>query len=523
MDFLKAIENWKPKESDLRKLMGRHVLGDSPKELFEKRRPQESQQETLLTYRLENYRPFTVSEFKIALSDVISVANRTSYTLKDVELDIELIHNGVDAYDYVVNNGVVYSQLDNETILVPLPFHESMTELINENGEIFDFNTVLNDTVLFFPYFVESKYIVEISNNHVKFWYKEIDGVNYFILIDNDGWHFIYSDKNSSGKVIQIDDVFYLNEADGIDLYWQGFKFSVHDLPEMYGAAMWGDKSIVQDSDLQISERRFTFPRHYTIKVDCPEPTSSIKDGVCLAHDNTVCKTCNGAGYIADYTPFGSLLVQKDENGTLQAPEGFITPPIDILKHSAERVEYYFKQMKNALGITSQNETNQSGESKKYDFFHKENSVSNIVRKVYAAYEWILGYNNVQNGGEWVTIELPNKIDVLNESDLQVLLSESKASKVPDLYLRQIAKNMIGEGGNVRIIEWLSKYDKLFPYDISEISSVKSVLGAQLTDRDITLHFTGYELLKDLVTEGMSDQQITELANSLITVNPQIL
>lgn len=522
MDFLKDIQNWKPKESELRVLMGRHVLGESPKELFEKRRPQESQQETLLTYRLENYRPFTVSEFKIALSDVISVCNRTSYTINDLNEDLELINNGVDAYNYIINNGVVFSQLDNETILVPLPYHESMMELVNGYGEVFDFNGIINESVLFFPHFVESKYIYSLSNNEVVFLYKEIDKKKYFIKINKEGWHLLY-DSSTSGRVIRVEDTFYLNEVENIDLFWSGFKFSPHDLPEMYGAAMWGDKAIVQDSDLQISERRFTFPRHYTVKINCPEPTSSIIDGVCTSHDNTTCKTCQGKGYIADYTPFGSLLIEKDENGTLQAPEGFITPPIEILKHSAERVEYYFKQMKNALGITSQNETNQSGESKKYDFFHKENAVSNIVRKVYDAYQWILTYNNVQMGGGEVQVELPNKIDVLNESDLQVLLSESKASKVPDLYLRQIVKNMIGEGGNVRLVEYLAKYDKLFPYDIDEVGRLKAVLGAQITDRDLQLHFSGYELLKDLVTEGMSDEQITNLANGLIIVNPQIL
>ena len=47
--------------------------------------------------------------------------------------------------------------------------------------------------------------------------------------------------------------------------------------------------------------------------------------------------------------------------------KGFITPDSSILQHSANREAYYFDMMLNALCVSKQNMTNQSGESKRYD------------------------------------------------------------------------------------------------------------------------------------------------------------
>ena len=50
-----------------------------------------------------------------------------------------------------------------------------------------------------------------------------------------------------------------------------------------------------------------------------------------------------------------------DEQGKFTVPEGFITPDTSILQHSANREAYYFDMMLNALCVSKQNMTNQSG------------------------------------------------------------------------------------------------------------------------------------------------------------------
>lgn len=537
MNYIEIIEKFqhpkKEKWANVRQTMGVHINGESPECIFKERRPQESSNKEILEYRLANYRSITVNEFNKAINDIISVAKGVDYHCNEPEKEKEYNQDiwygwkRIDIKTWFIEVLGRYKQLDPNAIIVLLPKHEDDL-LPDYNYELPDFNEMINQKVYLYPQLVESEDIIKVSENHVIFkggdWQLIDETRPYYFVIDDESWKLIYPEKRGK-EIVYIKYDYYMNEQGQYPILPVGQLLNNgYYLPDYWGAAQWGDKAIGQDSDLQICERRFTFPRHWAIKVNCPSPTSNIQAGKCIdVETGHLCTTCGGNGYIVDATPFGTRLI--DPNGNIEdskfsAPEGFVSPPSEILKHSADRVDYYLGQMLTSLGIFKQNMTNQSGVSKEYDLIHKENTVSNIITDIYNSYEMFLNFNDIYTGGSGgIVITLPEKIDVTNESDYQYKIEQAKKTGQPDSVVRSLIKTYLSKKfENVRLVEWLSKYDKLFPYNAEEIIRIKAALGSQITDRDVLLHYQGFELLEDLVTPEMTDAEIQALLTANLPV-----
>lgn len=553
MNYLQLIERKNPlkkKWQEVVNTMATHVHGKCPEHIFKERRPLESQDNNLLRYRKDNFRPVTQGEFNKAIDDYLTVASKVDYNILwgdniPFEKMVWLGWRKVELIEWFIDTVGRNRQSDPNAIIFGLPQHKE--EFIPAYyAEIPDFNTMINEQVSLIPALIPSEDIIAISDKYVivrggDWTLSDETEKPYYWVVDNEYFYLIYPeiiDRDVVYKQIEyyknIGEVFPVIPI-GTNLTNDNGKY--YYLPDYWGAAAWGDKVTGQESDLQVCETRFTYPRHWALRTKCNNFEATMIDGLHVhASDNSVCKMCGGSGYIMDMSPFGTRWIDADgelAESKFTQPEGFVNPPAEILQHSGDRVSYYFDMMLNSLGIFKQNQTNQSGVSKEYDIMHKTSTVENIVRWIYQAYEMFLNYNNMylQNTMEVepIYVELPEKIDVMNVTDLQVRISDARESGLPYPIIVNMVKSymlkVLGDSDiDLKIIEWLSKNDKLFAFGVKDLQTAKSVLGGNISDRDITIHQMGFEILKawDMI-ENATEEEISNYLNEVIPQPQQLL
>jgi hypothetical protein len=229
-----------------------------------------------------------------------------------------------------------------------------------------------------------------------------------------------------------------------------------------------------------------------------------------------------------DTSPMGTMMIDKGgvllgSDGKFQEPEGFITPPTEILKHSAERESFYFTQMQASLCIMNQNMTNQSAESKKYDVSHKVDMVTRIITDLFLTYENILNIIDQYRGGTGnITITFPEDFDVRNADDILYQLVEAKKNGAPYVVIVELTKKYLlktfGDNpANDFIISFLAKADKLFAYGLDDLQTVKSIFGSDITQKEILFHTQGYQILKAMIEKDakVSEKGFDELKTEI--------
>lgn len=555
MDYIELIDSKKkPNENweKIRKTMAVHVLGELPLDIFKERRPIESEENYTLTYRSENYRSITQSEFYKSILDYIAICKKIDKQVnwnENEPYDKKLWHgwNKVSLEDWFIDIVGYYRQIDPNSIIFSLPEHTQEVFTPSFDAEIPDFNTIELERISLMPLLIQSNNIVEINENHVIVkggeWQMSNGRTNpYYWVVDDLSFWLIY--PNYSDKEITYIQTEYYANVEGvfpvipIGSILSNSNEGSYYIPDYYGAAQWGDLSIGQMSDLQISETRFGYPRHWSIKQPCDNINAGChldeEIGCFVTHDEKTCKRCNGTGYIMDMTPLGTRLIDPSgsiEDSKFNAPEGFIAPPTEILKHGAERTNNYYDKMLSSLGIFSQNMTNQSGMSKSYDLIHKQNTIENIVRWIFKSYETFLNFNAIYQNNTTeinkITVMLPEKIDIMNTADIQIRIDEAKRAKMPYSVISELVKSYMiksfGDGEKERkIINWLSKNDKLFAYGIDELQSAKATLGTNIDNRDLLIHQLGLQLLMDWEgIETATSEQIEAYIDENIIVPSQ--
>ena len=550
-----AYEKW----CEVFKRMRVHNQGITPLHIFEERRPLESEDENALTYRANNSRPITKDEFDKAISHYQELAQNV-----DVVIDYKTSTNKDYIESLLINNGLKkqslkewffkkvgsYKQTDPNAVVVILPKHTSEVFVPSYKNEIPNFNNIVTNKIEVDIRLISHSSIKYIDAETLVFKggsyeYKYGYNSDYFYIVTKERTT-ILKPKEEGNKLVYVEELFYNNNLDFVPFTVIGTKLITEveddsaEIIEYYtsdfiGACAWGDLALGQNSDLQISEVRFIFPRHWKIKVKCDNQDNGCHldqlSGKYVVEKDTICQRCKGTGYVMDSSPLGTTFIDsKDlEDGKFAVPEGFVTPPSDILKHSAERVAYYFSNMRKSLGLTDQNMTAQSGESKSYDYIHTIAMNTIIVTDLYNTYEYILNViDQYRNNKSGINILFPDDFDVRSADDILFEITEAKTKNLPNSIISELTKKYIlkkfGKTKETeKIVNFLSIYDKLFIYGISDVAQNQI---SNITDNDRFLHNLGYQILLEnskvnLSFMALTDVQLLELINTKIAEIPK--
>lgn len=541
IDFLDIIKRKiKPpvstKWQEVYNIMSVHTQGEKPSDIFRQRRPLESENPSILNFRIENHRPVTKDEFDKAIADYITTAmsidmvvNYGDSDVKEFEQKIKIFsgHKKFDLKTWIISYAGAYRQTDPNAVIAIMPKHTKEVFVPSYLEDIPNFDDIISEKVEVEIKIIPSSRIVYLDETCILFTagnyiYNSHGNIKPYYFGVTPQQTFIIVPKEVENKVIYEQISYYQNSLPILPIIPIGGKQIIERYEEdlityyvsdYHGAAAWGDLAIGQGSDLRVCEIRFVYPRHWRIKVKCDNNSCNLIDDIYTdIEHNSTCKRCNGTGYIQDTTPMGTLMIDKGgtllgDDGKFTEPEGFIAPPAEILSHSADREKFYFDKMMQSLCVLQQNMTNQSGESKAYDVEHKVDVVSRIVIDLTNMYASALNIIDLYRGGTGeISISLPETLDVRNSYDILTQLTEAKKKGAPypaqvELTKKFMLKNFGGDHKNKYIIDFLANNDKLFALSQEELPNAKAILGSDISSKDIVFHNLGYTVLKKMVSE----------------------
>lgn len=546
-EWAKIVRNMRP-----------HTQGVVPLELYQMRQPQEMSDPNAAIYRINNHRAVTKSPFDIAISRDLNAASRVDVVEQLPEMTEEAVlklrltdgYKNVTLKDWLINFVGRYRQTDPNAMVVILPKHPTTPITPSYEAELPDFNTVRNMTIDVMVWLVPSEDIYHLDDDDILFkagaW-KTSDGKKhpyYYGIEIEDGEqgqvYLIYPEVGADKKTNYISYPLYAIDHSTLPAFVLGGKLQLlvdemgeyiqYYTPDYWGAAEWGNQAMCQMSDLQICEKRFTFPEKVVVAKECEGIGAYYNtSGLHVMMDDNgrerPCTQCAGKGYIVDSSPLGVHIVRKgsgmNDEGVINDPVKFITPDVTILEHSANRVGDYYDKMLHELFVTKQNMTNQSGESKAWDAQQRIQNTEAIVKDLYRLYTNIIEAIAIYVGDDpmEVIISLPHTLDVSDANDALVQLSEAKKAGVSYPIIVELTKKhllkMLGKSeANEFIVNFMAKNDKLFGYSPDEIVKAIATFGNEITPRDKAVHFFGFQVLKDIVEafEGeLSAEAITPI------------
>jgi len=549
-----AYDKWQ----EVFKRMSVHTQGAIPVHIFEERRPMESANEAVLEYRSKNFRPITKNEFDKAIFHYLDLAQNIDVTidyktsLNKGYIDNLIVDSGLKKLkfkEWFFKNPATYRQTDPNAVVVVLAKHPTDIFAPTYEKELPNFFNIENNKID-----VEIKLITYNNIKHIDtdnlifiggdYKYSKNDSAPYYYHITKEKT-LLYLPKKGEHGLSYNSFLYYNNNLKYVPFSVIGGKMVIEQqdntLLEYYvsdfsGAAAYGDLAIGQNSDLQISEVRFVFPKHWKIKRKCDNVDNGChldqNSGRYVISENKICSRCKGTGYVVDDSPMGTEFIDaKDlEDGKFNVPEGFISPPSEILKHAADRVAYYIDKTISSLGLFKQNMTSQSGESKSYDYMHTLSMNTYIVTDLYVIYEYLLNViDNYRTPNKLTQIDIlfPDDFDIKEANDILFEITDAKKNNLPNsiiveltkkYYLKKFGKSIELE----KIVNFLAKYDKLFIYGISDISQ-NQLTG--ITDKDRLVHNLAYQILVDYSKMNdniivMSFEEIAKIVESEINKIP---
>jgi hypothetical protein len=519
--------------------MAVHTQNDSPELIFRQRRPIESRNEYALEYRIDNHRNTVKSAFDLAIEQYIEAA----YNVDAIEVVGETTREYLKGYylfdgyketklkEWLFSWVGSYKQTDPNAFVCVLPMHPTEELIPSYEADIPVMESAPNMPPRPAVWLIPSADIEFVSDYEFKFkagsWIVDAEGnlETYYFHLTKDQITLIYPTKSADKKIEYREMPWYAAMYDTYSAFVIGSKkilFTDHHgdehkyyVSDFVGAANVADKLVGNMSDLDIIETRFTHPLLWMRKKECDAQgcMPNLKTGYHERHGR-ICGKCNGSGFINDTSPMGVFQLDDKEDyadsGNPKLPAGFITPDTAILKHKADRTDYYYQWMMRELGLNiSQNMTNASGESKRYDMMQKVTLISGIVVDLYRLYENVLNaVSHYLGDPAEVSITLPRDLDVKNADDISEELNTAKRNNLPYSVLTELTKKYLltkfgNNDKNRAKADYLALKDRLFVYGIDDMAKATAILGRAITDRERTIHVMGWQILdkilKDLV------------------------
>lgn len=271
------------------------------------------------------------------------------------------------------------------------------------------------------------------------------------------------------------------------------------------------------------NEALCAFSENQAVRVMSNFPIKEEKGQVCKAcdgsgkqHKNDLiidCTVCDGSGRISGKGPYGVFTNEPPANwqpesidwAKLDAVKWYY-PGIDILKESWRAWEDMLLRAEKAVNIEFIEQA-QSGVAKEVDREKLYDMLNKIAKQEFyiikASLDIIQLYRVLsETQREENVVIAPNSFSIYSQDTLI-----DQIEKLRDAPMAFAANNSIqlahkvfhGNNEEIRIIEVITRYDKLFNRSVADIISMKA--GGLVTNKDLAAHDNAYNILKDIVDE----------------------
>lgn len=527
----KGRKNQPDKRQAVFELMQVMINGKEPKEILKKRRPLESKNNHTLEYRLENFYPIHTSLFKRAIMSYIEVLNKSNIT---ISTSSDITNSFFESYtkyvnhkqeyikDWLFNQVAEYRQIDPNSLILVHPTIEF------ENGvpkpKVKSTISVDIDISLF-----SFDKIKKISEDEL-----EVEAglvsvgeslLPYYIVVDKEAFWIKYPIKDNEYSLMGhythgLGFIPFTMLGSSVFVETKDGNTTEYYVSDYYGAVNIACYLIGVHSDKQVMSSRFAHPIRYELKRKCTQTGCTLDDDgkhyiYNEKNEKSICTACSGTGYSKDVDMFGSYILDNGNklDGTdvaLQAPFGYVTPPIESLRFAQDEVDNYYNKLAQELCVNIvQNTTNQSAESKSYDIQQKVSlntyiieSILRISESVYSYVEMLLENKNKPT----VKISKPKTWDIKSQNDILQELSDAKLKNAPysilfELTLELLRKELEDTNNAELIVKILSLKDDLLVYGLNDLANARAILGADITPRQLLINRKGMTILKDLVAQ----------------------
>lgn len=542
------------KHEEVYNTMSVYLQSKSPTHIFRQRRPLESKDNVTLEHREENHRNFLKDAFDLTLMKCIEAAQGIDYKEKVENPEFKKY---IDSYqitknsitisldEYLTNNLFKYSENDPNSFAVVMPKHP--TEPLNPVGEVSpdeitqlpNFNNITNRNIELELIIVPFKDVLFVDNDRLVFeggdWQLENKSHDYYFEVSKDST-IIWIPSKQDNKIVYNSYVYYNNQLSENPfiptknnyLIYEGKEGEVdidfqYNVSHLFSATFLADLIYGQQSDLQVTAIRHVYPIKTQVKTNCQNVIGyEFKNGVhCNSETGLTCETCQGKGYHIDETPYGTILVDNKVGleGELRGLNAvaYTSPDTAPMTFNKELIKEYKDELYNLLGITTQNNTNASAESKRMDMQQRISRLTNIVKDILRVKESVIRVmeNFYTRKAPTYKIFYDGGFDVQNDEDISIELDAAIKGGYPIELRREILKRLyLKKNGktaeNEFIIDFLINNDVLFGYSLDEVQKQVAIFGSMIGDKQILIHNLGESVLKKIIAGLDPDKPLDE-------------
>lgn len=507
-----------------------HLQNENPKHLFEERRPYESLTDHALEYRIKNYRNETYALFQKSIQDIEEVLNESNISIETESKELQEFTNDFYKWEnlkyYDLNqyfkSFVLQNKLaDANGVLAIIPIKKGSIFNASDIG----FEDLGNSKISVDIRLFNCDKIVFQSDSEIKIeaglWTLENGEKKPYYLIYNRADLFLEIPTENENKIVpyySFPTLTYPIINLGKDI---GCKDGVkYFLSEYFGALQVADKYVGIDSDLTVIDSR-SHPNKYVFKQNCTADgchysSEHKRYGYVGIEGFSLCGICKGTGEInADTSPFTTFKIEKkdgmnSDNIEVRNPIGYASPPVDILNYKKGMCDFLFNKLANSLCVsTSQNNTNQSGESKRYDVGQKVTLISNICEDVVRIMQQTLFFVGAileNKPTSDVEVIKPTEWNIKVNGDLITEINEAKTANAPYFILLKLVKELLNlqyksNPNGDKIVDFLIKKDKLIVYGLNDLTTARGIFGEDITIKDIYTHQYAPVILEKLFAD----------------------
>lgn len=549
--------------------MSVYLQNEIPTHIFKERRPIESQKDSTFDHRKNNYRNFLKDKFDLTINKIIESALGIdtdiycqSEEFKKYLATFKVTKNGItqNIKEYLVNNVFRYSENDPNSLLVVLPKHP--TEYIypygvitEDSGQIPNFDNIKNKRIEMELELVSFKRILFVDENRLIYskgnWALVESVEPYYIEVTKEETA-IHIPSYKEGNVIYTRYVYYYNGLSEVPFIATKNNHVTKEIDEiqytynvahLFGAAQIGDMIYGNQSDLTITIIRNSHPIKTQVKTNCSNVMGyEMRNGVhCHIDTHETCQTCSGKGFKLDESPYGTIFIDQksgtEDKVAFSPSVAFTSPDMTPMTFNKEYIKELKSELDALLGITFQNVTNASAESKALDMQERISRITIIVKDIFRVYESTLRVMENYYTTQSPTLELryDDTFDVQNSEDLQMSYGIAKQQGLPvellkpmykRLYLKKNGNNIVNE----LVIEILLEYDVLACLSLDEQQKTIAIYGSMIDQKALNIHLKGEQILKDIIGTFINEdkpllkEQIEEqFLQEIAKMNPDVL
>jgi len=527
------------KWNEVREDMFVHTRGKVPEKLLETRRPNEDKE--VFDYSVSIYEPITKGAMNKAIDRLFRMFQGANYSIK--------VSEGLDNYlseakfngDYFINfiqKKILRTMIEDPNgVLAWIPSGEGL-----ENPSV---------KVEVLPVVVSSSSITFLNKDRSFITWKAENESSEVVIGQNkttkQGEVFYSLSKEGFYKTIQVGkkiekrfETFLIYEHNiGIAPFViLGGNLTSEDYFESFFSPFipFGNETIRQFSDWQGVMTTSAFPYREEVAETCS--AKGCRKGFVfdkVKETETTCKACKGTGLVMNRSPYGAFIRSKGsslfdgEKGSSEPLVRFISPPVEIIKHSGEAWEKLLSKAEDALNLLFVDEA-QSGKAKEIDREDADSMLTKISNNVFDeiifnSLRFIEKYREIEGSIDPIVVK-PISFRIKTEESLIDELNQLSDKNAPIAFQVEATKDLArkrfsGNTSIARIVEVLVAFDPIFNVKTSD----KQILLASGTIKksDIIKSLYSYKVLTELVAENGTEFLEKPLKEIFATLDAELV